>query len=359
MRRCGDRSSGYRAKVNSEKMEDLLSIIEADNQNLKKALAMEEAEQVDRTIQSLERHLFDNEGYKQLGDERVLSTSFRLLHQVYGDEIKDQLTPLAQWLEIIRDINDKFFAIINHDVGLDELLYSHLCSWKIMVSEITCNYDEVIKQQLKDAREKSITDQKIRSFISLYLGYLNQHIQEVDLSILEEVLELVLGCFKRSKHYNVQALFSLGDTGDVYGLTIQATAGGTGSIDVLNEIDLEMKEAAKGAFTLVKNTYLAAKSWDITWDIERGDIPFSGNSIGLALTLGIFSSIEGFEIDPYTAFTGHVVWNTGDVKGIGDLSIKLRAAKELGIRRVFIPLENARDIPSIPNLLIIPVGTVD
>ncbi len=48
-------------------------------------------------------------------------------------------------------------------------------------------------------------------------------------------------------------------------------------------------------------------------EIRRDDISFAGNSIGLALTMGILTKIEGFDIDAYTAFTGCVEWESGEV----------------------------------------------
>ncbi len=340
-------------------MEELISLVCADIQKLQLALGKNETQAIDRAVQSLERRLFSDRSFEKIGDERALFSATRLLTSIYDEEIKDQLTPLVDWLDVIRDINNKFYAILNHEIGLDDLLLAHLSSWKILSDEVHCNYDENIKLRLKDAREKNRDELKIRSFVSLYIEYIRQQSPMLNTSELERVIEVVLESYKALNQWNAQALFSLGNIGDVYGTKIKATPNGTGSIESLNETDLEMKKAANGAFTFIKSKYPFAKTWDINWEIERGDIPYQGNSIGLALSTGILSTIEGFEIDPYTAFTGHVEWNTGDVKAVGEISVKLIAAKDQGIRRVFIPLSNSKDVPDNIGLDVVTVSTVE
>src|SRR5215213_4825843 len=109
-----------------QRMKDRLSIIEVDIENLRKAKTQNNSEQEDRSVESLTKHLLDNEGYRQLGDERVLGTALRLLDQELGKELKDHIIPVMGWLELIRDVNDKFYAILNHEVALDELLFAYL-----------------------------------------------------------------------------------------------------------------------------------------------------------------------------------------------------------------------------------------
>jgi hypothetical protein len=326
-------------------MEELISFVYADIQKLHLALEKNESQAIDRAVQSLERRFLFDRNFEKIGDERVLFSAIRILAPIYGEEIKDQLTPLADWLEVIKDVNDKFYAILDHEIGLDDLLLSHLASWKILSEEVQCSFDENIKQRLKEAREKTKSEQKIRSFVSIFIEYIQQRIPTLHTSELERVIEVVLESYKTLNQWNAQALFSLGNTGDIYGIKVKATPNGSGVIESLNETDLEMKKAATGAFTFIKGKYSVAKTWDINWEIERGDIPFQGNSIGLALSIGILSTIEGFEIDPYTAFTGHVEWDTGDVKSVGEIGVKLQAAKDQGVRRIFIPLSNSKDVP--------------
>jgi ribonuclease HIII len=339
-------------------MEDMDLLITADIQSLEKALAKNESEARDRSVFSLERRLLNNRNYLKLGDERVISLVIQLLSQVYEEEILGQLEPISDWLEVIRDTNDKFYAILNHEIGLDDLLLFHLLSWKSLSEDLICVFDDTVKQSLKAAREKTNSEQKLRSFMSIFIDYI-QKIPLLDISELKRVCELVLANYRKLNQWNSQALFSIGITGNVYGIKIKATPNGMGTIESLSEIDPEMKKAARGAFTFIKGKYPAAKTWDVNWEIARGDIPFKGNSIGLALSIGILSTTEGFDVDSYTAFTGHVEWDTGDVKSVGEIAVKLQAAKDQGIRRVFIPIENSKDVIDNLGLDIIAVSTVE
>src|SRR6266511_6011030 len=105
-------------------MADLLLKIENNIYNLQKALGKSDYDLVDRYVEILATNLLDNENYKKLGDERALSRALQLLSETFGKEKKYQLNPLYQWFDIIRDINDKFFSIIDHNTALGELLFS-------------------------------------------------------------------------------------------------------------------------------------------------------------------------------------------------------------------------------------------
>jgi ribonuclease HIII len=340
-------------------MEDPILLVSKDIKALKTAMDNNDRTGIDRSVLSLERQLLDNHNFKNIGDERTISTALILLTQAYDDEIKDRLTPLSEWLEVIRDINNKFYAILNHEIGLEDLLISYLVTWKLIPIELNISIDADMKQELKAARERTNNEQKLRTFISVFFEYVKLQNGNDKLNELVRVCELVIDNFKELMEWNPQGLFCINHTGIVYGVKIKATAEGNGEIESLNETGIEMKKAANEAFRYIKDKFPYAKNWDITWEIPRGNISFEGNSIGLALSMGILSTIEGFEIDPFTAFTGHVEWDSGKIKRIGDLDVKLSTAKDQGIRRVFIPIDNISDVTNDCGLDIVPVGSVD
>jgi ribonuclease HIII len=146
--------------------------------------------------------------------------------------------------------------------------------------------------------------------------------------------------------------------GEVYGLRIRAGAQGSGQIHAISDIHSDMEKAARSAVACVTRLCPSTRRWDFHWDVDRDDIAFAGNSIGLTLTLGILAEVERLSIDAYTAFTGYVEWDTGEVRRIEHLNAKLEAAKELGIRRVFVPRENAGEVDDIEGIEIVAVGSV-
>jgi ribonuclease HIII len=339
-------------------MDQLVTTISTDIHRLKKAISNQDEEQIDRCVETLSRHLIKGEQYQQIGDERLLKDAYRLLVKSYDDESKSRLFRLTNHISIVTETNNKLYDVLNPEISLNELLYLYLDRWPQLGEPIGCNFDGSIIEELKAARDESYTVLKLEEFFTLYLDYLEKESFTNIVNAIQKPIELALESYKRLKEWNVQALFFVEEMGDVYSLKIKAKPGGIGSIDALNIIDTDMDKAAKEAITCIKHIYPYVQSWDFTWDIERGDIPLAGNSIGLALTIGMLAEVEGFDIDPFTAFTGQVEWDTGAVRGVGELKYKLAAARELGIRRVFIPRENSESI-DIPGLLIVRVGSVE
>jgi hypothetical protein len=74
------------------------------------------------------------------------------------------------------------------------------------------------------------------------------------------------------------------------------------------------------------------------------DLRVEGPSLGLAAAVAVVSELSGVAVDPGVGFTGCL-----DVKGavgrVAGVRAKLLAARDKGIRRVFLPADNARDVP--------------
>lgn len=96
----------------------------------------------------------------------------------------------------------------------------------------------------------------------------------------------------------------------------------------------------------VENVRTALTSWlDVNphyCDIHinfPGSIPVDGPSAGLAIAVSMFSAFTGSPVDPATAFTGEISIR-GEIRPVGAIEEKVRAALETGVERVFIPKEN-------------------
>ena len=101
---------------------------------------------------------------------------------------------------------------------------------------------------------------------------------------------------------------------------------------------------------------------DIHVHVPEGATPKDGPSAGLAMVTSIVSVLTGIPVHKDIAMTGEVTLR-GNALPIGGLKEKLLAALRGGIKTVFIPEENARDLPEIPDnvkagLEIIPVSHV-
>ena len=101
---------------------------------------------------------------------------------------------------------------------------------------------------------------------------------------------------------------------------------------------------------------------DIHVHVPDGATPKDGPSAGLAMVTSIVSVLTGIPVRKDIAMTGEVSLR-GNAMAIGGLKEKLLAALRGGIKTVFIPEENAKDLVEIPanvkeGLTIIPVAHV-
>jgi Lon-like ATP-dependent protease len=120
------------------------------------------------------------------------------------------------------------------------------------------------------------------------------------------------------------------------------------------------KSMARGSIqnviTMLRSLGVPAHEYDIHINFPGG-IPVDGPSAGLAMALGIYSSVQKVPLDYYTAVTGEISIH-GEVKPVGGVLTKIKAAKQAGARRVIIPKENHQSIcDRIDGIEVVPVET--
>lgn len=88
-----------------------------------------------------------------------------------------------------------------------------------------------------------------------------------------------------------------------------------------------------------------------------GGSPVDGPSAGVAMTLVAISAITGRPIDGDCAVTGEITVQ-GRVKAVGGVPSKVEAARLAGLKRVYIPAENAAETAHITGIGVIPASTL-
>jgi ATP-dependent Lon protease len=122
---------------------------------------------------------------------------------------------------------------------------------------------------------------------------------------------------------------------------------------------IRRKSMARGSIenviTVLRSMGVPADEFDIHVNFPGG-IPIDGPSAGIAMATGIYSAIYQLPIDNAVAMTGEISIH-GNVKPIGGVYPKVKAAKEAGAKRVIIPQENMQTILNeIKGIEIIPVS---
>lgn len=125
---------------------------------------------------------------------------------------------------------------------------------------------------------------------------------------------------------------------------------------------IRRKSLAKGSvenvLTVLRSMGVPAHQYDIHVNFPGG-IPIDGPSAGVAMAVGIYSAIYKIPVDNQVTMTGEIGIQ-GDVKPVGGILAKVKAAKHAGARSVFIPAENMRSIlGSIEGIEIIPVQRIE
>ena len=142
---------------------------------------------------------------------------------------------------------------------------------------------------------------------------------------------------------------------------------GSGKITITGQLGDVMKESAQIAITLVKKRHPDKadlfKENDLHIHVPSGAVPKDGPSAGITLVTALTSLVTDTPVNPEYAMTGEVSLR-GGVMPIGGLPEKLMAAQRAGIKKVFIPAENERDLEEVAEevkekLEIVPVETVD
>ena len=154
-------------------------------------------------------------------------------------------------------------------------------------------------------------------------------------------------------------------------LTIEGVmAPGKGRMTVTGNLKDVMKESISAAASYVRSRAVDFgieppffERRDIHVHVPEGATPKDGPSAGIAMATVIVSMLTGIPVRHDIAMTGEVTLR-GRVLPIGGLKEKLLAALRGGIKKVLIPIDNAKDIAELPEALksgmeIVPVAMMD
>jgi len=145
---------------------------------------------------------------------------------------------------------------------------------------------------------------------------------------------------------------------------------GKGNVKSSGKLGDVMQESVSAALSYVRSRSIRFgikpplfEKRDIHVHVPEGATPKDGPSAGIAMATSIVSILTNIPVRRDVAMTGEITLR-GRVLPIGGLKEKLLAALRAGIKTVFIPKDNEKDLAEIPdnvknNLILIPVSDVD
>lgn len=130
---------------------------------------------------------------------------------------------------------------------------------------------------------------------------------------------------------------------------------GTGQVKVTGSLGDVMKESVTTAMSYVRSH---ASDWGIDaeefakWDLHlhfpEGAVPKDGPSAGVTITTALISLFTGKPVRGDIAMTGEVTLR-GKVLPVGGIKEKVLAAYRSGIKQVFLPKHNEKDLQDVPK----------
>lgn len=294
------------------------------------------------------------------------------------------------YLEIPIDLSEVLFIATANDMQaiprplLDRMEIIEITSYteneKLHIAK-----EHLIRKQIErhglTAKQLSISDSALKTIIASYtkeagVRNLERKIGEICRKAAREILENKksritvtesnLVKFLGNKRYSFQGLNETNEIGIVRGLAWTSVGGDTLQIEVnilpgkgefllTGQLGDVMKESAQAGISYIRSLSKEYKiqddffkKHDIHIHIPEGAVPKDGPSAGVTMATAMISAITETPVRADVAMTGEITLR-GRVLPIGGLKEKLLAAKNAGMKTVFVPAKNKVDVEEISS----------
>ncbi len=160
------------------------------------------------------------------------------------------------------------------------------------------------------------------------------------------------------KAFGLGVLHYLGSLIEIEAVAFRAAQPGKGSVRFNQAAGSMAKDSVFNATSVLRATAgVDTGNYDLHINVVGGG-NIDGPSAGLAIYLALYSAILKQPLPQDVAITGELSIQ-GKVRGVGGIVEKLYAARQAGMRTVYVPRENAREIDaSLAGVRVTPVDSV-
>ena len=137
-------------------------------------------------------------------------------------------------------------------------------------------------------------------------------------------------------------------------------SGGIPTLDIIGLPDTSIREARERVRAAIKNSSYDFPSRKIVVNLAPASIKKGGSIFDLSIAIAILSACEYVNEFDYvkTAFLGELSLD-GNINSINGVLPMCIEAKKLGINRIFVPEQNAKEASIVSDLNIIPVSSLN
>jgi ATP-dependent Lon protease len=161
------------------------------------------------------------------------------------------------------------------------------------------------------------------------------------------------------KTFGLGVLHYLGSIIEIEAVAFAAASAGKGGVRFNDAAGSMAKDSVFNAAAVVRAvTSLDTANYDLHINVIGGG-NIDGPSAGLAIFLALYSAMTKTALPQDVAITGELSIQ-GKVRPVGGIVEKLYAARQAGMRAIFVPKENMREIDrSLAGIDVIPVASVE
>jgi len=167
---------------------------------------------------------------------------------------------------------------------------------------------------------------------------------------------------KEGRYYKmlsiVKSMSLIGLEGYLVDIEVDVSAG-IPSWDIVGLPDTTVKESKERVRTAIKNSGYDMQSRKIVVNLSPADIKKEGSFFDLPIAIGILNCSEEINVEAIkdTVFIGELSLN-GKINKIDGILPMCIEAKRLGIKKVILPIENAKEASIVEGILVIGVTSL-